>query len=50
MYYPFKNGSLENLVGVGGNANNNGALFNNTLGKDSYYFNNGSTTYITIWE
>ncbi|MCK9476352.1 MAG: LamG domain-containing protein [Candidatus Muirbacterium halophilum] len=45
-YYPFKNGSLENLVGVGGNANNNGALFNNTLGKDSYYFNNGSTTYI----
>ena len=37
MYYPFKNGSLENII-TGSIATNNGAVFNNSLSKDSYYF------------
>lgn len=44
-YYPFINGSLSNEVG-NNVATNNGAVYSKMISKDSYYFNNGSATYI----
>lgn len=45
MYYPFKNGSLENIVGTQV-ATNTDAIYTKSLGKESFYFN-GSTSFIS---